>query len=151
MREIRRVMESDLENLKIICERAFDRSPGVMKYYEGFPDYVDFCRKQNYAYVAVEDGEVCGVLLAYEKPDMCCGKNVYIELLAVLPEYQKRGHGTELLNKVKEDALNNGISELSLRTGCYMDSYQIYKNYGFRDTRDDHRYMVKNIKIKEKK
>ena len=27
-----------------------------------------------------------------------------------------------------------------------MDSYQIYKNYGFRDTRDDHRYMVMNIK-----
>ena len=55
-----------------------------------------------------------------------------------------------MLNKVKEDALDNGISELSLRTGCYMDSYQIYKNYGFRDTRDDHRYMVKNIKLKEK-
>lgn len=77
---------------------------------------------------------------------MFAGNVVYIELLAVMPEYQRKGFGTELLNKVKEDAQNNGIGELSLRTGCYMDSYQIYKNYGFRDTRDDHRYMVMNIK-----
>lgn len=86
------------------------------------------------------------VVYAYVIPDMFAGNVVYIELLAVMPEYQRKGFGTELLNKVKEDAQNNGIGELSLRTGCYMDSYQIYKNYGFRDTRDDHRYMVMNIK-----
>lgn len=96
--------------------------------------------------MAVEENCVCGVLLAYEKPDMEWGKVVYIELLAVMSEYQRKGWGTQLLNMVKEEAQNNGIKELSLRTGCYMDSYQIYKNYGFRDTRDDHRYMVMSIK-----
>ena len=85
MREIRRVMESDLESLKIICERAFDRSPGVMKYYEGFPDYVNFCRKQNYAYVAVEDGEVCGVLL-HMKSQICVVEKMFI--LNCLQSYQ---------------------------------------------------------------
>lgn len=64
----------------------------------------------------------------------------------VLPEYQKKGIGTGILNRVKAEALNNGIMELSLRTGCYMDSYQMYKNYGFRDTRDDYRFMVMNIR-----
>ena len=146
MREIRSVVSTDLESIKLIYEKAFDRSEGVLKYYQGFSEYVEFCIKQRYAYVAVEEDTVCGVLLAYVIPDMLAGNVVYIELLAVMPEYQRKGFGTELLNKVKEDAQNNGIVELSLRTGCYMDSYQIYKNYGFRDTRDDHRYMVMNIK-----
>jgi len=146
MREIRSVVSTDLESIKLIYEKAFDRSEGVLKYYQGFLEYVEFCIKQRYAYVAVEEDTVCGVLLAYVIPDMLAGNVVYIELLAVMPEYQRKGFGTELLNKVKEDAQNNGIVELSLRTGCYMDSYQIYKNYGFRDTKDDHRYMVMNIK-----
>jgi len=146
MREIRSVVSTDLESIKLIYEKAFDRSEGVLKYYQGFSEYVEFCIKQRYAYVAVEEDTVCGVLLAYVIPDMLAGNVVYIELLAVMPEYQRKGFGTELLNKVKEDAQNNGIVELSLRTGCYMDSYQIYKNYGFRDTKDDHRYMVMNIK-----
>lgn len=146
MKEIRRVVSSDLESIKLIYERAFDRSEGVLKYYQGFPEYVEFSIRQRYAYVAVDEDTVCGVLLAYVIPDMLAGNVVYIELLAVTPEYQRKGFGTKLLNKVKEDARNNGIRELSLRTGCYMDSYQIYKNYGFRDTRDDHRYMVMSIK-----
>lgn len=146
MREIRRMISSDLENIKLIYEKAFDRSKGVLEYYQGFSEYAEFCIKQRYAYVAVDEDTVCGVLLAYVIPDMFAGNVVYIELLAVMPEYQGKGFGTKLLNKVKEDAQNNGIVELTLRTGCYMDSYQIYKNYGFRDTRDDHRYMVMNIK-----
>lgn len=146
MREIRRVVNSDLKNIELIYEKAFDRSEGVLKYYQGFPEYVRFCMNQGYAYVAVDEGTVCGVLLAYITPDMLAGKVVYIELLAVLPEYQRKGFGTELLDKVKTEAQNNGIWKLSLRTGCYMESYQIYKNYGFMDTRDDHRYMVMNIK-----
>lgn len=150
MRKIRKVIDSDLESIKTVYEKAFDRSEGILNcYYKGFSEYVDFCAKQNYAYVALDEEVVCGILLAYEKPDTFYGKVVYIELLAVLPEYQKKGFGTGLLNKVKEDAQSNGICELSLRTGYYMDAYQIYKKYGFRDTEDDHRYMVLNIKQSE--
>lgn len=147
MKKIRRVMDSDLENIKKVYEKAFDRSEGILNcYYKGFSEYVDFCARQNYAYVALDEEIVCGILLAYEKPDIFYGKGVYIELLAILPEYQKKGYGTELLNRVKEDAEKNGVCELSLRTGYYMDAYQIYKKYGFKDSQDEHRYMVLNIK-----
>lgn len=140
-------MDSDLENIKKVYEKAFDRSEGILNcYYKGFSEYVDFCARQNYAYVALDEEIVCGILLAYEKPDIFYGKGVYIELLAILPEYQKKGYGTELLNRVKEDAEKNGVCELSLRTGYYMDAYQIYKKYGFKDSQDEHRYMVLNIK-----
>lgn len=146
MREIRKVTIDDLESIKTIYEKAFDRTEGVLKYYAGFSEYVQFCMKQNYAYLAVEDNTVCGVLLAYEIPDMLFGKSVYIELLAVLPEYQKKGIGTELLNAIKTITQDKGVKELSLRTCCYLDSYQMYRNYGFIDTRDDHRFMVMNIR-----
>lgn len=143
---IRRVTEADIESIKIIYEKAFDRHEGVLKYYLGFSEYVSFCIQQNYSYMAINNGAPCGVLLSYMKPDMSEGKSLYVELLAVMPEYQKKGIGTRLLNTVKEAAQSGGFSELSLRTACYMDSYLIYRKYGFKDTRDDHRYMVMNIK-----
>lgn len=148
MVEIRRANSTDIESIKTIYEKAFDKREGILRYYLGFSEYVEFCIKQNYSYIAFMENVVCGVLLAYVKPDVFDGKIVYIELLAVLPEYQKRGIGMELLNRVKADAQINEFSELSLRTGCYMDSYQIYKNYGFKDTRDDQRYMVMSIRKK---
>ena len=94
-------------------------------YYPGFRDYVEFCIKQNYAYVANEQDVVCGVLLAYEKPDLEWGKVLYIELLAVLPEYQSKGIGTTLLDYVKEEARSKEFKELALRTGCYMPAYEM--------------------------
>lgn len=113
--------------------------------YHGFPNYIEFCAKQNYAYIASLDGCECGYILAYAKPEMMYGEELYIELLAVLPEYQRKGVGTKLLNKLRDQAKEEGYRELSLRTGCYMDSYEIYKKYGFKDTRDDQRFMVMNI------
>ena len=74
---------------------------------------------------------------------------MYIDLLVVIPEFQRKGIGTDLLNRLKQDAQENGLSELSLRTGCYMDSYEIYKKYGFKDARADQRFMYMNISSKK--
>ena len=66
-------------------------------------------------------------------------------MLVVLHEYQRKGIGTKLLDKVKEQAEKEGIKELALRTGCYMEAYEIYKKYGFRDAKIDQRFMVMGI------
>ena len=42
-------------------------------------------------------------------------------------------------------AVQNGIEEISLRTGCYMEAFHIYHHLGFVDTRDDQRYMTRHI------
>ena len=102
--------------------------------------------KHRFSYVAIEDDIVCGVLLAYEVPDLMFGKILYVELLAVLPEYQKRKIGINLLNKLRIDAENAGYKEITLRTGCYMNAYEIYKKYGFKDTKTDRRYMSLMLK-----
>lgn len=147
MLEIRKIdVSTDVDNLKMIYEKSFEMYEGLLShYYHGFFNYINFCVKQGYAYIAILDGCECGYILAYRKPDMMLGEEIYIELLAVLPEYQRKGIGTKLLDKIKEQAKKEEIKELALRTGCYRDAYEIYKKYGFKDTRDDQRFMVMNI------
>lgn len=146
MLNIRKIENKDIETVGRIFLKAFNHPEESLKYYKGFGDYVNFAMEQEYAYVAVVDEVCCGVILAYETPDMFCGRKVYIELLAVLPEYQKNGYAGKLFEQIVRDAKNKGMKEISIRTGCYMDSYQIYKNWGFRDSRSDCRYMVKRLK-----
>ena len=147
MLEIRKIdINTDVDNLKLIYEKTFERAEGILNYfYKGFADYINFSVKQGYAYIAIFDDYECGYILAYRKPDMMYGEEIYIELLVVLPEYQRKGIGTALLNQIKEQAQEEKIEELALRTGCYMDAYEIYKKYGFKDSRDDQRFMVMHI------
>lgn len=147
MLEIRKIdINTDVDSLKLIYEKTFERPEGVLScFYKGFGDYINFSVKQGYAYIAIFDGYECGYILAYRKPDMMYGEELCIELLVVLPEYQRKGIGTALLNQIKEQAQKEGIKEIALRTGCYMDAYEIYKKYGFKDSRDDQRFMVMHI------
>ncbi len=123
--KIRSIKESDIDTIGTIYERAFEYSEGIIKYYQGFPEYVKFSMKQGYAFV-LEEGTVCGVILGYEKPDMFMGKVAYIELLAVLPECQGKGYGKALIQKFEEVVIQKEIKQLSLRTGCYMKAFHIY-------------------------
>lgn len=143
--KIRRVEENDIDIIGVIYARAFDFREELIKYYQGFPQYVKFCMEQGYSFVAEED-VVCGVILGYEKPSMLFGKVAYIELLAIIPEFQGKGYGKALITRFEDVAAKNGIKELSLRTGCYMKAFHVYHHLGFNDTRDDQRYMVRRIK-----
>lgn len=143
---IREVKENDIDIVGEIYAKAFGHDEKIVSYYKCFSEYVNFCVKQNYAFVAEDKAEICGVILGYEKPDWFDGKNLYIELLAILPEYQGKGYGKALIDKIESVAKDNGIKELSLRTACYMESFHIYHHLGFKDTRDDQRYMVRRIK-----
>lgn len=143
---IREVNENDIEVIGTIYEKAFGYSEGLVKDLGNFDEYVNFCVKQNYAFVIENGIEICGVVLGYEKPDMIYGRNVYIELLAVLPEYQCKGYGKALIAAIEKVAISNGIKEVTLRTACYMDAFHIYCHLGFKDTRDDQRHMIRRIK-----
>lgn len=143
---IREVKENDIETIGKIYAKAFGYIEEIASCFNGFSEYVNFCVKQNYAYVIEDKAEICGVILGYVKPDLCFGKSLYIELLAILPEYQGKGYGKALIDKIESAAKDKGIKELSLRTACYMEAFHVYHHLGFKDTRDDQRYMVRRIK-----
>ncbi len=147
---IRKVNENDIKAIGTIYVKAFGHHESFVEYCKGFGEYINFCVKQNYAFVTENEKEICGVVLGYEKPDLFDGRNVYIDLLAVLPEYQCKGCGKALVAAIEKVAIGNGMKEVTLRTACYMDAFHIYNHWGFKDSREDQRYMFRRIKEDEK-
>ena len=93
-----------------------------------------------------EDDTICGAVLVHETPDMFYGRSLYIEFLAVLPDYQNKGVDRALIEYVCDEAHRGGITEVSIRTACYKDAYLIYRHIGFRDSQSDWRFLTMNLK-----
>lgn len=146
MVNIRKTEERDIEEIKKIYANAFGYALETMNCIKGFREYVMFATNQGYAYIIEDDGVCCAVILAYEKPDIIYGKNLYIELLSVLPEYQKKGYSKILINQIIKDAKQKDIRQITVATQCFKEAYQIYLKYGFKDAEMDRRYMYKDLK-----
>lgn len=65
MRIIRNATELDTDDIKKIYECALYGIEGIVERYFKFEEYVEFCLKHKFSYVAIDDDVVCGVLLAY--------------------------------------------------------------------------------------
>ena len=160
--EIQRLREEDIHHILQLCNYTLEPSSeksNDSKYYENynndpeeyhtldrnFPTYVRFCINAGYAFVAVEDGFIVGIVLAYERPDFFRGRCIFIELLGVLPRYQRRGYAKRLLEKVAKTAKENGISYALLSAVRDEDYYEMYKHLGFEDQLSDTTLMSKRI------
>lgn len=99
--KIRRMEENDIEAVKDVYAEAFERNRSSLKYYPGFDTYVGFCIDQGYAFVAEDEDKAVGIIFGYIKPDAFRGRAAYIEVLAVIPEYQNRGIGKSLISKIE--------------------------------------------------
>ena len=63
-------------------------------------------------------------------------KNFHICCMCIKPEYQNRGLGKTMLNRIKNIALENDCKSLTLGTEPEMKAYHLYKNNGFRVTEE---------------
>lgn len=142
---VRPCVEADVETIRDIYLNAFGYDRAVLLAFSGFDKYALFCVNKGYSYILEEKGKPCGVVLAYEKPDLLGGVLLYVELLAVLPEYQNKGYGTTLMSKIETEAKRNSIIEITLRTMANMAAYEFYKKRGFVDCNNTLRYMTKFI------
>jgi GNAT superfamily N-acetyltransferase len=142
---IRKITSDDIETVGNIYLKAFDHYEGILKYFEGFNQYVSFFIKQGYSFCSVDEDICCGVGMAYETPDMYSGKTIYVDLLAVLPEYQNKGIGKSLLHSIEVEAAKQGIHKIAIRTACYIPAYLIYNHLNFKDFGGESRYMCKPI------
>ncbi|MCM1048251.1 MAG: GNAT family N-acetyltransferase [Clostridiales bacterium] len=144
---IRLATKDDYDKIGGLYEKAFEHKEGMIKkYYKGFDEYLSFFVDENNAFVLEEDATVCGAVLVYETPDMFCGRSLYIEFLAVLPDCQNKGMGRALIEHVCSEARRRGITEVSIRTACYKEAYLIYRHIGFRDSQSDCRFLTMNLK-----
>ena len=140
---IRNITQADVPTIGKIYTSAFDRNESVIKYYAGFPAYVDFCIESGYALMlTADDGTDCGLIMGYEQPSIIFGRISYIELFAVMPDYQNKGYGKALIREFFKLTKERGIKEVGAHTGCYLDAYLFYRKIGFQDTRSDARFLT---------
>jgi ribosomal protein S18 acetylase RimI-like enzyme len=83
----------------------------------------------NLFFIALEDGKLIGsVMVGYE------GHRGWMNYLAVLPTYQKRGYGRRLVDKAIEELIKLGCLKINLqvRRGN-ISAVEFYKHLGFRE------------------
>ncbi len=96
-----------------------------------FPRYFKQCINHNdkYAYCIKADGRIIGFITAWNIPSTIYPYSVYIDILAVLPEYQKKGYGTKLLKYLLEEVI--GEVSACLVTKTDSPAYKMYGKIGF--------------------
>ncbi|MEK7500411.1 MAG: GNAT family N-acetyltransferase [Patescibacteria group bacterium] len=84
-------------------------------------------------FVAKEKNKIIGMLLAFPLTKVA-GTELFIDTIAVSPDYQKMGIGTMLINKAFEYAKLRGFVAVSLQANKKLQSYNWYKSLGLSET-----------------
>jgi len=84
-------------------------------------------------FVAKEKNKIIGVLLAFPLTKVA-GTELFIDTIAVRPDYQKMGIGTMLINKAFEYVRLHGFVAVSLQANKKLQSYHWYKSLGLSET-----------------
>ena len=135
MRELIPVKKSDIDLCKEIYIKAFEITKETQdeckfdKYMIPFINDYDKC-----AYLLGVDGKTVGFVSAYNPPNLLESPSLYIDTIAVLPEYQNQGNGKAMLEMLiamfPEDVF------ISLQTQRSKHAYKMYIDSGFIDDPD---------------
>jgi len=80
-------------------------------------------------FIALEDGQVVGsIMVGYE------GHRGWLNYVAVLPDYQKRGYGKKLIDKSIDELRKLGCLKVNVQVRRNNPSaVEFYKHLGFKD------------------
>ena len=93
----------------------------------------DFFESRKFlGYVAEENGEVIAALFAHEKI-WWNNDEVFIEEMFVVPEMQRRGIGSRLLDEVLGYVKRKGLAGVTLSTNRFAPAPKFYEKNGFSD------------------
>lgn len=128
--------EENREILKL-CAQAYD-----------LPKYFNQCinDKDKYAFCIKAENQVIGFLTGWNMPSVSHSYAIYIDIIAVAPEYQKNGFGTKLLNYFLKNVVKDTAAVLV--TKKEYPAYKMYENIGFLDensTRMNYSQLTKII------
>lgn len=131
---IRIMKEKDLSQCGNIYVEAFP-----MKYWgidwtcENATQYLKdyFLQKKFVGYVFEEKDEILGFILALRKISGS-KEEIYINEMAVLPNYQGRGIGGDLINAIKDYSKENNLAGIVLYTNKFAPAAKFYEKNGFK-------------------
>lgn len=116
--------ESGNNDLKDLTPK---RSSSLEQY---FLDCID--RDGRYAYCVKDDGDIVGIIVAWDRLSPEPGEIIYVDTIAVAPRHQRKGYGTALINEFIRTV--SGEKLLILNTKKNLPAYELYKKLGFYET-----------------
>jgi N-acetylglutamate synthase-like GNAT family acetyltransferase len=129
---IRRAQSADAVEMKTCVKAAYrhyiarmGKPPGPM-----LDDYSEMV-EQHQAFVAEESGRVIGILVLILKND-----GILMDNVAVLPKYQGKGLGHQLVQFAETQAFERGFKSLYVYTHELMtENIEMYKRLGYVETK----------------
>lgn len=107
----------DPESLRIALEKFFSEQKAEV----GIEDLPE----KLLAYAALDQDTIVGGILAKQSYE-----SIYINLLAVDPAYRERRLGSQLMKKMEEVAMEEGIIQITLTTMSYQ-ALGFYQKQGY--------------------
>jgi ribosomal protein S18 acetylase RimI-like enzyme len=128
---IRRAAAPDASAVRDLVQRSYapyvarmNRRPAPMD--QNYDDLLD----TSDSWLAEDDGRIIGVIVTRLYPD-----HLLIETVAVLPEAQRHGVGSQLLELAEDHAVACGLHEVRLYTNEVMtENLVFYPRHGYRET-----------------
>ena len=93
-------------------------------------DYFD--AKKFVGFVVEENGKIIGAMFAHEKI-WWNSSELYIDEMFVVPEKQRGGYGSALINAAENYVKNHNLAGLTLCTNKYAPAPNFYRKNGFKD------------------
>lgn len=131
---IRKMKKEDLQKCGELYAKAFpiehwgiDWNPDNASEY--LSDYYE--QKKFVGYVYEEDDVIIGCIFALCKISGS-KKEIYINEMAVLPERQGQGIGTQLLKSILDYSKGEGLAGVVLYTSEYAPAFKFYEKNGFK-------------------
>ncbi len=91
-----------------------------------------FCANKFVGFVCEKDERVIGALFAHEKI-WWNNSELFVDEMFVLPEMQRSGYGSMLINEAEKYASERKLAGLTLSTNRYAPAPDFYRKNGFSD------------------
>ena len=131
---IRKMKKEDLQKCGEIYAKAFPMEHwGIDWTADNAREYLTdyFEQKKFVGYVYEEDDVIIGCIFALCKISGS-KKEIYINEMAVLPERQGQGIGTQLLKSILDYSKGEGLTGVVLYTSEYAPAFKFYEKNGFK-------------------
>ena len=132
MRKPRPARQEDIEAIRLCARLAYEkyverigRAPAPM-----VADFDHHIRKREIHVLEGDGGALAGYVVFYPRCDC-----MFLENVAVPPEYQGNGYGRLLIEFVEREAVKSELDTISLYTNVHMsENLGLYKALGYRET-----------------